>query len=1668
MEVVEELPQRIQVLAREALTWIELQESEAVQFGIVEASTRGSEVITQFRGRPVAGEPCTQAEVLRALRVLRDDEQLVVLGVTAASPGEPAGWTFRSRMGELVRLLMALRQRFPNTSITDAPALVADLVWDVRPRRYPERNIELTRYLTSLPVQQGGIVQDALTRYWEGRSRRSTNAVDIEDEQDESADSEFAFSGFQERAMQMVSRTLALEGTAPEDARGLVIEAGTGSGKTFSFFLPLFGYLVHTRIQQSLPGCKVICAYPRQPLAENQFQAMVDLLYHLNRERNDGRTRPLPYEKQVRIGLLYARVPYGYRDPSEFKHRYRNWGDGPRPNTFVAPFVRCPVCRGDLIAQPTLPGDAGRRLVCVNNEAGTCGAGETDLAYIRYARSDYLGGEGPVDPPDVFLAVTESLNDALASTASRSLFGRAEDSRQLCVPQFLMLDEIHLQTGSKGMQVGYLLRRLMARLQENRGAQAHGLVGYGHPDQPRVPLVVAGLSATIHQGEDFFSRLVGIQRQNVTRVAPDDASGELISGDAEHLLFVKAEDVRGTLSSLIQTTMLLVHGYPQPPTDAPAYRTFGFADSLDLVNRWERDQKDSERQNLFRLRLPNNPDNARAYLPSHLFGCETCLSRNYPEPTCIAHQMGECWWPVQAGGLLDSLRIDKTSSQTETFDRRAHVVMATSKLEVGYDDDQLMLVVQYLAPRDLASFVQRKGRGGRQIGTRPIMATLLSPARPADLFYFRNPQLLTDPTFRRLPLNPANALARQIHAAYGFLDWVSNRAEQAIDLRALNSAAWDEVRRQAATEAELDTYRDYLGRIFGLDAGDPAVIRALVDDTRGLYGAILVELQQAVRAQNFGESKDLSDLLPRRIPPTLFSDIHLPLVRIYSDEGDEFARQGLDIDQALSEFVPGRVSLRYHRHAWIPIDVEHLTAAAGARPAALDIEDVYTASGPRWDHQFGLNWRDVPDRLRRRLGASSTLGSIPIYRPYTTTVKTVFRGVEGRDGRMYDSDTPRWVIDQSEPAVRPAGDRGVQFNERSRAFAIRFTQVEPPRPQSFPPQSRFQRETGAGGKALVRDIGRLFSEVRFAVSSEGLALSIRRSVVGTEYALLPKRRRDSAFRAGGVAAFVDHGGQWVGLGYGGRSDGVEFDLTPDWHGGDGRWVTSERERILRSAVFRYEVIQRILAAARPEIFSLERLIEAALAYLGSDADIAGAEERCLAFERADASAVQGIHDLVDGLFQEPAAEIRQGVDEVMADDRTRVIIATTFRDTLLGGARSLLLRYREDILRHTLKHALKAAVRLLSGAAEQGEIAGQTDLQLDFPAQPGGQERPIYIFEVGLEGVGMVQALYDDMRKDPAPFFHVLGDLVERCETAREETWLLDVLRREPADLLPVALACRAAIDAVGVQQRRERVDAARSSIATLLGNPVDEWMLRSAFRILGARLLLPGAEPIPEWLAYREVNIVFLGPEEERLQRPLSSREARYRLRLALDREPGRFPTLQRLRLALAAIEESGNLGETLPESDENDLEQSSTLPAVVRRLERLIERRLLISCRTACPSCLQDQECDVDPSSRGTLLLDRHLLVALLDRAREAEVVEVADNATHLDVIEQVHDRFERASHEIARLRYKVSTGAAVSAALQQLFAEGLEVELRPRRIGHLGDRRFGNYVEILLELV
>lgn len=56
----------------------------------------------------------------------------------------------------------------------------------------------------------------------------------------------------------------------------------------------------------------------------------------------------------------------------------------------------------------------------------------------------------------------------------------------------------------------------------------------------------------------------------------------------------------------------------------------------------------------------------------------------------------------------------------------AEIVVATAALEVGYDDPAVGVVLQHKAPRDMAQFLQRKGRAGRTRHVRPWTIMVLS------------------------------------------------------------------------------------------------------------------------------------------------------------------------------------------------------------------------------------------------------------------------------------------------------------------------------------------------------------------------------------------------------------------------------------------------------------------------------------------------------------------------------------------------------------------------------------------------------------------------------------------------------------------------------------------------------------------------------------------------------------------------------------------------------------------------------------------------------------------------------------------------------------------------------------------------------------------------------
>lgn len=96
-------------------------------------------------------------------------------------------------------------------------------------------------------------------------------------------------------------------------------------------------------------------------------------------------------------------------------------------------------------------------------------------------------------------------------------------------------------------------------------------------------------------------------------------------------------------------------------------------------------------------------------------------------------------------------RVDRTMRDND-------LVFATSSLEVVFDDPEMILVYQHYAPVNLASFVQRKGRGGRGADDRPVTGVTLSIYSPRDSLFFRHPDRMLHAAGFEVPLNPDNFL----------------------------------------------------------------------------------------------------------------------------------------------------------------------------------------------------------------------------------------------------------------------------------------------------------------------------------------------------------------------------------------------------------------------------------------------------------------------------------------------------------------------------------------------------------------------------------------------------------------------------------------------------------------------------------------------------------------------------------------------------------------------------------------------------------------------------------------------------------------------------------------------------------------------------------------------
>jgi len=866
---------------------------------------------------------------------------------------------YRSRFAETVRLLSRLRQLFPGKPWFGAPRLVSDYRVDIRRRRYPRRDRDgLAIFaahedlLGESPMRSG---------FWSALV----------------GDSGLKLAAFQERAV------LRLLSRDPDVAT--IVTAGTGSGKTLSFYLPAL-MRIGELVQVNQFWVKALAIYPRIELLKDQLSEAFRRARQIDSALvNEGR-RP------VIVGALFGSTP---RRPDKESLASAKWKR--RGAAYLCPWFKCPVCSGELIWHENDISKKTERLICVSAKCGHIIESDT----LLLTRQSLIK-----NPPDILFTTTEMLNQRMSDLAMRRVFGIGLPSQKK--PIFALLDEVHTYVGTSGAQAALVFRRW------------RHLIG--------APVTWCGLSATLQESTSFFSDLTGVAKDKVTEVTP--GYDELEEEGAEYQVVLRGDPTlqASVLSTSIQATMLTARMMDPQGSGVSSnrfgQRVFVFTDDLDVTNRLFDNLRDAEAYTIF-----GKPDGGRLPLAAIRTRQQDDLLRREAD--------GQRWWAAEriSRRLSDRLVVGRTTSQDAGVLDNADVIVATASLEVGYNDEQVGAVIQHKAPRNIASFLQRKGRAGRIRGMRPITVTVLSEYG-RDRVTFQAYEHLFDPVVVVQNLPVRNQYVLRMQAVFSFFDWLACEAIQS----SKSGWVWDAISQPDSNSKQLD--EAVIKRLTALLRGDKNVVESL---TQHLCRSLDIPLDTVVSilwdpprslllevvptlTRRFIRGWELAaptaeikyDLwksyhpLPDFVPQNLFSDLSLPEVQVVlppATVNDQEKVDSLPIVQALQQLAPGRVTRRFaHERGglchWFPLNTDD------------DVQVIRISDYARLNESLGEF---------TGIGDDGSSISMNVYRPWEVRLaRTPINEVLPTSNAF-----PRWYsnfMPQGTPVVIPVAPRSVWFD----------------------------------------------------------------------------------------------------------------------------------------------------------------------------------------------------------------------------------------------------------------------------------------------------------------------------------------------------------------------------------------------------------------------------------------------------------------------------------------------------------------------------------------------------------------------------------------------------------------------------------------------------------------
>ncbi|MFB8403874.1 protein DpdJ [Streptomyces sp. NPDC055912] len=1318
--------------ANELLNHLEDRELPLLAWGVTEAALSKAEVIetidSLLHSHQAAPTEMSVDAVLEEFLLLA---LLFEVPVPVTSPPR-----YRTRLAESLRLTTGLRQLFARGGWAqeEQPGwwqrqrrLVADYRLHVAERRYPRRDIpasDALRDLAQLP-HWGEVQQRVAEAQLKGRK----------------------LARFQLDATCSVFASLSAE-----SSKGIIVGAGTGSGKTLSFYLPAFAAMAEHARPGVAKRIHTMALYPRKELLRDQLRESIRSVDAVEPALHESKRRP------IRVGALYGDTPWNARDRrlepnSGLVTAWKRTSHG-----VVCPYLPCPTpdCgTGELQWTDEDRRQGRERLTCTR-----CGYTLKDgrLALTRESLKR--------NPPDLLFTTTEMLNRSSGDSYLEWLLGwRGSGS----APSLVLLDEVHTYSGLHGAQVALLLRRWR--------------------EAARRPMTFVGLSATLRDADKFFAQLVGLRPADVHPIEPVD--GAMESEGREYALALRGDPVSGTslLSTSIQTAML--HGR-MLDLDKRQYlygsTGFLFTDDLDVTNRFYNDLRDAEggqnragRRNgrrpvLAGLRSSERNEHAARYLDGQSWDIVEKIGHDL-DPTLQLHH----------------LHVGRTSSQDVGVDHDANLTVATASLEVGFNDPRVGLVLQHKAPRDAAAFIQRRGRAGRERGTRPITVVTLSDYG-RDRLAYQGYETLFAPQVpaRRLPIG--NRFVLKIQATQALLDWASRKLRSrklwADPRKILRAPSGHAVRNEdrpghdaltSLLQAILDEpglqdeLAQHLAKALQISADE---VQALLwEQPRSLLLSVVPTALRRLRSdwsfQRIDPGAKEGALLPEFITRSLFEPLNLPEVELLLPFDTNDTLEQLPIARALREAVPGRVSRRFgHRHD------EHRT------------------------------WLPVPP------AGSSTL-------PLPQIVKHA-----DPEGTWHPDGCAPEGLQVFRPTQLKLEQPGQEISDRSQGLPLWGTQIvvseeAPPTPADIPNPSLWQERVHA---------------VSFATHAAGNPIEIRRMTVGADCQVALERGEVEARKV-----YYELHGKPAALGFRLGVDAVrillrpldtsdplvrEYLLSPQWRSLAFSYTFAE-DPALEGVANKFQ--RAWLGQVYLTAFALEGLkqsrtakeIRASLA----DGAWAGELSRILSVLYRDNSdpdhAVENAR-LIDGL-----TDLLRDGRVLAAVDRAAEHLADP--DVAVRTAGLAQRAYRD-----TVAAAILAAAQRACPDSQEG------DLIVDVPGATSGEPAVVWLSETSIGGLGVIESLVRFYGEDPRRFWALVTSALAPSDYEYVDATLTRLLRHlvdEPGgDAAEGMRALRGAQDAEAAQ---EALKALLAAWEQLDGRP-----RRAAVSSLSTRLLRPGSGP--------------------------------------------------------------------------------------------------------------------------------------------------------------------------------------------------------------------------------